>query len=104
LDHGQDQASFAAIQATSHRIRQGVCKLGAFGGGLFRVRPQTLVYWIVPPPQDRSARAAMLADADTSDPLALKLQHNAAREWIRVLEMEKKILRKATAFFAKENG
>src|SRR5437773_160045 len=67
------------------------------------VRPHTLSYWVEHPPRDRAARAAVgtaavagaAGDAQTSDPVALKLRLAEAREQIRVLEMEKEILKKA---------
>jgi transposase len=75
------------------------------------VPPGTLTYWIDHPPADpaaartsaREARAAALADERTADPVALRLQLDEARERIRVLEMEQDILKKATAFFARES-
>jgi len=68
------------------------------------VHPQTLAYWIAHPPGFRAAaRAAALADADTGDPVALRLQLNEALARVRELETEKDILKKATAFFAKES-
>jgi transposase len=69
----------------------------------------TLAYWIEHPPRDRTvtttatAPAGAAGDAQTSDPVALKLRLAEAREQIRVLEMEKEILKKATAFFARES-
>jgi transposase len=65
------------------------------------IHPQTLRYWIDHPPKDKDNKPAV--QADSNDPVALRLQLNEAREQIRVLEMEKEILKKATAFFAKEN-
>jgi transposase len=75
----------------------------------------TLAYWVEHPPRDRAvmmtaaataaatAPAGAAGDAQTSDPVALKLRLAEAREQIRVLEMEKEILKKATAFFARES-
>jgi transposase-like protein len=64
--------------------------------------PQTLEYWIDHPPDDKRSRPIAQV-ADSNDPVALRLQLNEAREKIRVLEMEKEILKKATAYFAKES-
>lgn len=71
----------------------------------------TLAYWVAHPPADaaaarasaREARAAALADEHTADPVALRLQLDEARERIRVLEVEQDILKKATAFFARQS-
>jgi transposase len=75
------------------------------------VPPQTLGYWVAHPPADaaaarlaaKEARVAALADERTADPVALRLQLDEARARIRELEVEKDILKKAMAFFAKEN-
>ena len=90
------QQAVALAKGSGQSLRSVAKSLG--------VGRQTLLYWIKHPPLDRMARAAKLAAADTSDPVALKLQLNEAREQIRVLEMEKDILKKATAFFARENS
>lgn len=64
------------------------------------VHPQTLEYWIAhPPTETRSVRDSI----DTDDPVALKLRLKEAEARIRRLEMEQEILKKATAFFAREN-
>jgi transposase len=75
------------------------------------VPPGTLAYWVRHPPADaaatraaaKDARVAALADERTADPVALRLQLDEARERIRVLEVEQDILKKATAFFARES-
>ena len=91
------EQAIALAKGSDKSVRSVALSLG--------VRPQTLEYWIEHPPRDHwaAARAAALAEADSSDPVALRLQLNEARERVRVLEMEKEILKKATAFFAKES-
>ena len=90
------EQAIALARGSDKSVRSVALSLG--------VLPQTLEYWIEHPPRDHAAtRAAALAEADTSDPVALRLQLNEARERVRVLEMEKEILKKATAFFAKES-
>ena len=64
------------------------------------IRPQTLEYWIKHPPGRASDRFEAL---ETNDPVALKLQLKEAQARIRRLEMEQEILKKATAFFARES-
>ena len=65
------------------------------------IHPQTLRYWIDHPPKDKNGKPAVQVDGN--DSVALRLQLTEAREKIRVLEMEKDILKKATAYFAKES-
>jgi transposase len=73
------------------------------------VRPETLQYWIDHPPGEaqrvNGKRAADLARAssDGDDPAALKLRLKEAEARIRRLEMERDILKKATAFFANQS-
>ena len=67
------------------------------------LRPQTLDYWIAHPPgAARNAPGAGHA-IETNDPVSLKLRLKEAEAKIRQLEMEREILKKATAFFAREN-
>jgi transposase len=66
------------------------------------VRPQTLEYWIKHPPGNRNFRQSV-GVVETNDPVALKLRLKEAEARIRRLEMEQEILKKATAFFAREN-
>jgi len=87
------EQAIALVKGSGKSVRAVAVSLG--------IRPQTLQYWIDHPPQDRLAGSE--ASADSHDPVALRLQLNEARERIRVLEMEKEILKKATAFFAREN-
>ena len=92
------EQAIALANGSAKSVRSVALSLG--------VRPQTLEYGIDPSPQDRvAARAAALADQNTDNSVALKLQLNEARAQIRELEMEmekeKDILKKATAFFAK---
>jgi len=72
------------------------------------VRPETLQYWIDHPPGEaqrvNGKRAADLAQtSDEDDPAALKLRLKEAEARIRRLEMERDILKKATAFFANQS-
>jgi transposase len=65
------------------------------------VRPQTLEYWIEHPPTASGGRKAVEPECD--DPAALKLRLKEAEKRIGRLEMEKEILKKATAFFASQS-
>jgi|SRR5579859_1984847 len=67
------------------------------------VRPQTLDYWIKHPPGNRNGRQVAASAVDTNDPVALKILLKEAEARIRRLEMEQEILKKATAFFARES-
>ena len=71
------------------------------------VRPETLQYWIDHPPGEaqrvNGKRMADLAQPSDDDPTALKLRLREAEARIRRLEMERDILKKATAFFANQN-
>ena len=61
------------------------------------IRSQTLQYWIDHPPQAERGRSS---EVESDDPAALKLRLKEAERTIRRLEMERDILKKATAFFA----
>jgi len=64
----------------------------------------TLQYWIDHPPQ--AAPRGTSDDDDepqSDDPAALKLQLKEAQKRIARLEMERDILKKATAFFANQS-
>ncbi len=65
------------------------------------IRPQTLEYWIEHPPG--ATRQEKRVELQSDDPAALKLRLREAEARIRRLEMEKDILKKATAFFASQN-
>lgn len=74
------------------------------------VRPETLQYWIDHPPGEaqrvngkRAAAVDLSATASDDDPAALKLRLREAEARIRRLEMERDILKKATAFFANQS-
>ena len=72
------------------------------------VRPETLQYWIDHPPGEaqrvNGKRAADLTQAPgDDDPVALKLRLKEAEARIRRLEMERDILKKATAYFASQS-
>jgi transposase len=62
------------------------------------IRSQTLQYWIDHPPQ--AAERGRPSEVESDDPAALKLRLKEAERTIRRLEMERDILKKATAFFA----
>jgi transposase-like protein len=70
--------------------------------------PSTLQYWIDHPPgvsrrcNSRRHSSASL-ELESDDPAALKLRLKEAEKQIRRLEMEKEILKKATAFFASQS-
>ena len=70
------------------------------------LRPETLQYWIDHPPgeaQRVNGKRAADAMQPTDDPAALKLRLKEAEQRIRRLEMERDILKKATAFFANQS-
>lgn len=67
------------------------------------LRPQTLDYWIKHPPTDQVVGQAAQESGDTNDPVALKLRLKESEARVRRLEMEQEILKKATAFFARES-
>ena len=85
---------------------------GATVAGVARslgISAQSLRYWIDHPPgatQRRRGRATTDAADDASgddDPAALKLRLKEAEARIRRLEMEREILKKATAYFANQH-
>jgi transposase len=64
------------------------------------IADQTLSNWV----QRRKDRPAEpVASADSNDPQVLKAKIRELEGRLRRAEMEKEILKKATAFFAKEN-
>src|ERR1700759_4317100 len=65
------------------------------------VHSQTLRYWVAGSSTVKKIEPE--SDLQTNEPMGLRLALNEARERIRILEMEKEILKKAAAFFAKEN-
>ena len=66
------EQAIALANGSAKSVRSVALSLG--------VRPQTLEYGIDPSPQDRvTARAAALADQNTDNSVALKLQLNEAR-------------------------
>jgi transposase-like protein len=70
------------------------------------LRPQTLQYWIDHPPgeaQRVNGKRASDAAPGSDDPAALKLRLKEAEQRIRRLEMERDILKKATAYFASQS-
>ena len=68
------------------------------------VAPKTLAYWIDHPPTSSGRRERpSSSSAGSDDPAALKLRLKEAESRIRRLEMEKEILKKATAFFASQS-
>lgn len=87
------QEAVAMTQKPGASVRSVAKSLG--------VVPQTLEYWIAHPPT--AARREKTSAAQSDDPAALKLLLKEAESRIRRLEMEKDILKKATAFFASQN-
>jgi transposase len=70
------------------------------------IRAQTLQYWIDHPPgvaQRCNGCGAGEVEAQSNDPTALKLRLKEAEARIRRLEMERDILKKATAYFANQS-
>ena len=66
------------------------------------IRSQTLQYWIDHPPgvAQRCNGRRRGEEPESNDPAALKLRLREAEARIRRLEMERDILKKATAYFA----
>lgn len=64
------------------------------------VAQQTLRYWIEHPPTGEPN--GRVPQEQCNDPAALKLHLKEAQARIRRLEMERDILKKATAFFASQ--
>jgi transposase len=64
------------------------------------IGPRTLQYWIDHPPGASRRAVQTLSTVDGDDPAALKLRLKEAEARIRRLEMERDILKKATAYFA----
>jgi transposase len=68
------------------------------------IRSQTLQYWIDHPPGVSQRCDGRRGDAiESDDPAALKLRLKEAEKRIARLEMERDILKKATAFFASQS-
>jgi transposase len=65
------------------------------------IRPQTLEYWIEHPPA--ATRREKASELQSDDPAALTLRLREAEARNQRLEMEKQILKKATAFFASQS-
>jgi transposase len=64
------------------------------------IAAQVLDYWVKHPPKENQRRDH---EPQTDDPVALKLLLKEANQRIARLEMEREILKKATAFFASQN-
>ena len=64
------------------------------------IGPRTLQYWIDHPPGASRGAVQTLGVVESDDPAALKLRLKEAEARIRRLEMERDILKKATAYFA----
>jgi transposase-like protein len=64
---------------------------------------RTLQYWIEHPPGTTRRAVQTLGEAEANDPVALKLRLKEAEARIRRLEIERDILKKATAYFASQN-
>lgn len=62
---------------------------------------ETLRYWIDHPPAAKPRPG--ISQEQCNDPAVLRLQLKEAQGRIRRLEMERDILKKATAFFANQN-
>jgi transposase-like protein len=86
------QQAIALTKAPDASVRSVARSLG--------IRAQTLEYWIKHPPGGTSGYSQA---QESDDPVALKLRLREAEARIRRLEMEQEILKKATAFFAREN-
>jgi transposase len=88
-----------ALTRTSGATVKGVARnLGIYAS--------TLQYWIDHPPgvaQRCNGRRAGEVELEGNDPAALKLRLKEAEARIRRLEMERDILKKATAYFANQS-
>src|SRR5207248_2077978 len=92
------QEAVAMVRSANTSVRAVAKSLG--------VRAPTLQYWIDHPPgvaQRCNGRRGNEVEAQGDDPAALKLRLKEAEALIRRLEMERDILKKATAYFASQS-
>ncbi|NJL72162.1 MAG: transposase [Candidatus Competibacteraceae bacterium] len=66
------------------------------------VPPKTLANWVRPHRKQRQATEVQRG-VEQDDPTALRARITELQKRLRQAEMEREILKKATAFFAKEN-
>ena len=78
------------VQKEGYSIADAARELG--------ILPQTLTNWV-----HRDSGKPVEATSDSDDPKVLKAQIRTLKARLRRSEMEKDILKKATAYFAKEN-
>ena len=101
-----------ARKTYSKQFREQACRLvkeegysAAQAAKSLGIHPNTVLYWLRPrgpadQPHEEQGGTTARGDAAAADPKAMAIQIRELEAKVRRLEMEKEILKKATAYFA----